>query len=569
MITTFLSKPIFTATKTSLALALALTSSAVFSADYYVHPTLGSDDNDGLSMNKPWKSLAKAKKQKLVAGDNLLLAQGQTFLGSLNYKKLKGTKDKPITITSYAPDNASNTKRAHINAAGQLYGIHLLDSSFVNVKNLSISANAGGIPDWVKEEVKKSQKWKGKKKFSPMRIGVYVESRGNETYSDIHLNNLLIKDVYYNKAGVSRSKKEVKSANGTQSYGWGIRFISRNKSQLANLSVTNSQITDVSHTGIKFTGKTQNVYVNKNIVFNVGGPGIQVSNMSNGLFSNNKVDSSGSNDDSRKWGRGSGMWTWSSSNILIEHNQFTNANGPGDSAGFHIDYNCDNIVVQYNLSANNAGGFCEILGNNYNNAYRYNISINDGYRVKGENNAFQEGKLFWLSGYQGDKKPRKGPFNSYFYNNTMYVSSEIVAKVAIDRMTKGALITNNIFHIMGDSKEVLGDQYNPAKKGKSKVKNMVFENNLFLKESNWPATIKVQDSAPLFGNADFVNPGGVKLADYTPQNKALVEDKGVEIKTLPKDKVGLNVGLKVTHDILGNKIIGKPDMGAIEISAQP
>ena len=34
------------------------------------------------------------------------------------------------------------------------------------------------------------------------------------------------------------------------------------------------------------------------------------------------------------------------------------------------------------------------VGNNYNCAYRNTIRVNDGYRIKGENNAFQEGKHF-------------------------------------------------------------------------------------------------------------------------------------------------------------------------------
>ncbi len=546
----------------TLLLMFSILSTGVFSANYYVHPTLGKDSNDGLSKEKPWASLWKAKQQKLKAGDSLLLAQGQVFHGSLSYKNLKGSEDNPITISSYTTDENAKPKRAHINSAGHLYGIHLLDSRNVNVSNISITANGGGIPDWIKEQQKK--KWNKLK--TPMRIGVYVEGKAKKTFRNIHLNNLFIKDIYYNKPGVSRSKAEVKSANGTQSYGWGIRFMTSGKSKLKNISVTNTTVIDVAHTGIKFTGSLDEVNVHHNIVYKAGGPGIQMSGVTNAHISYNKVDSSGNSDDSRKWGRGSGMWTWSSSDILVEYNQFTNASGPGDSAGFHIDYNCSHVVVQYNLSAHNAGGFCEILGNNYNNAYRYNISINDGYRSKGENNAFQEGKLFWLSGFQGGKKKRSGPFNSYFYNNTMYVSDEITTKIAIDRMTKGALIANNIFHIVGDSKQVMGDQYNPAKKGKAMFKNINFNNNLFLKDSNWPKDIKIQDSAPLYGDANFVNGGGVKLSDYTPQNIALVKDKGVEIKPIAEDDIGLKIGLKVTHDILGNKIVGKPDIGAIEIT---
>ena len=52
------------------------------------------------------------------------------------------------------------------------------------------------------------------------------------------------------------------------------------------------------------------------------------------------------------------------------------------------------MIVENNLSRNNAGGFIEILGNNYNCSYRYNVSINDGHRVKGKNGAFKRVKFF-------------------------------------------------------------------------------------------------------------------------------------------------------------------------------
>ena len=251
--------------------------------------------------------------------------------------------------------------------------------------------------------------------------------------------------------------------------------------------------------------------------------------------------------------------------MLIEHNEFRNANGPADSAGCHIDFNCKNIVVQYNISENNAGGFCEILGNNWNCAYRYNISINDGHRVKKKGVAFQEGKIYWLSGFVGKDRERHGPYNSYFYNNTIYVKSDVLAKMAVAKVAKGALLANNIFYIEGKSKAVLGDQYQPQEAGEAKIPNVVFKNNLFLKSENWPNDVLIQDEAPLFGNPEFVNAGGKESKDYMPTNIPLVQNKGIVIEKIPNDKKGLFVGLKVKKDILGNAIQGKPDMGAIEL----
>ena len=402
-----------------------------------------------------------------------------------------------------------------------------------------------------------------------MRCGIRMTPDTGPIMQDIILEDLEITAVFYEKPGFIRPDKEVRTSNGTQKYGWGIRVINRDKTAvIKNITIKKCRVENVSHTGIKFTGKDkniQNIIVSECEILETGGPGIQMSGVETGHIINNNINKSGNKNDSRKWGRGSGLWTWGSSNILIEKNYFLNAGGPGDSAGCHIDFNCKNVVVQYNFSANNAGGFCEILGNNYNCSYRYNISVNDGYRVKGENGAFQEGKTVWLSGYVGKKNERKGPFNTYIYNNTIFVSDSIISKFAFDKAASGILIMNNIFYIEGKSKGVLGDQYKPDKKGRSNIKNVVFENNLFLNSKNWPSEVLITDRSPLFGNPKFENGGGITIADYIPKNKELIVDKGQKINLIPKDQIGLTIDLRVTHDILGNPINNAPDMGAIEI----
>jgi len=520
---------------------------------YYFHPTLGNDANSGISKNAPFKSLSKIKTLKINPGDSLLLAINQTFTESLELIDINGTKEKPIIVSVYGTRYKND--KASIKTEKELNGILVENSSFIEISHMRISAN----PSQNQEIGLKNQ----------MRCGVLVTASNPKTYEHIYLNELIVKDVFYEQKGFSRSAQETKSANGTQNYGWGIRFITRNKEAvLKNIKVTKTVVENVAHTGIKLTANGQNhgiidFEISDNQVFETGGPGIQMSGAKNGHIFNNNVNKSGNVNDARKWGRGSGLWTWGSENILIEKNRFTNANGPGDSAGAHIDFNCKNIVLQYNFSANNAGGFAEILGNNHNCSYRYNISVNDGHRVKGKNGAFQEGKLFWLSGYSGKK--RIGPVNSYFYNNTLYVKSELDAKIAIDRISKGVLIANNIFHIEGTSKMVKGDQYNPEKEGNWEVSDVFFKNNLFLSNSSWPKESTLQDENPIFGDAQFRNKKGFQPEDFTPRNKELIINKGVHITKLANDSIGLIYGLSVKKDILGNDIIGLPDMGAIEV----
>lgn len=524
----------------------------IMAKDYYVHPSYGNDNNTGLSKEQAFKTLERVSKVNLLPGDRVLLASGETFFGALSLVNKQGKENNPIQVTSVLWDPNGILVPATIDFKGIPNGILIEDCSYINISNIQLTANGH---------------FKDSEKQSKMRCGVMISNNKSKLMEHITLDDLAIFDVYYENKGYLRGDEEVRTANGKQKYGWGIRILSNNSNgQLQTIKIQNCNVKSVSHTGIKLTGNNKNISnieISNNTVESTGGPGIQMSEVKDVHVFNNKVTHSGSSDDSRKWGRGSGLWTWGSSHVLIEHNKFLYANGPGDSAGAHIDFNCDNIVIQYNLSAYNAGGFCEILGNNYNCSYRYNISINDGHRIKGENNAFQEGKIFWLSGYQGEKKIRKGPVNTYFYNNTIYVDSTIVSKIAVDNTSNGILIANNIFYLKGDSKVVLGDQYKPDKVTGEVAENVYFKNNLFLNKDNWPKGIGINDTAPFIGNPEFANGGGLEAKDYMPKNLKLVQQNGIEILQLPNDSVGLMQSLKLEKDILGNPIKGQPSLGAI------
>ena len=535
-------------TKTFFAFTVGiLLNISAFATEYYVNVKTGNNKNDGTRPATAWKSLKKVNSKNFKPGDKILLATGQVFFGTIQLKQQYGKRSNPIVISSYMVD--SNNAKPVIDAKNHLNGIKLENCNFIIIDGLSIIANGGN-----------NNPKKG------MRCGILYTANEAGSYTNIAIKNCTIKDVFFENENYQRGKDEVKTANGTQSYGWGIRFLLPKKSSLKDVLIQSNEIENVSHTGIKINGTIDNLNILDNTVYKTGGPGMQFSGITNGHIKGNDVNYSGSKDDSRKWGRGSGMWTWGCDSILIEHNSFRNANGPADSAGCHIDFNCKNIIVQYNVSENNAGGFAEILGNNWNCAYRYNVSINDGYRVKKKGVAFQEGKIFWLSGFVGKDKKRHGPYNSYFYNNTIYVKSDLVAKMAVSKVAEGVLVANNIFYIEGDSKAVLGDQYKPQEEGEADIPNVVFKNNLFLKASNWPKKVLIQDEVPVFGNAQFLNPGGNEIPDYTPTNVELIKNKGIEISLIPGDKKGLLQGIKVEKDILGNIIDGKPDMGAIELN---
>lgn len=534
-----------------LVVLLGLMNQNVMAKEYYVHPIYGNDSNTGDSKKKAFKTLQRITKNKFLPGDKIVLAAGQLYTESLNLINQNGTLQNPIVITATDWNKKKSNQPAIIDFKSLANGVLIEDCSFITLSNITLTANGYVNQD---ENIK-------------MRCGLLLNSKNSKLMEHIVIQNIIIKDVFYENPGFIRGKEEVKTANGTQKYGWGIRLINTNsKNSMENIRIENCIVNSVCHTGIKLTGNNKNIkkiQLVNNKIENTGGPGIQMSEVEAIYVSKNTVSHSGCNDDSRKWGRGSGLWTWGSSNVLIEKNEFLYANGPGDSAGAHIDYNCDNIVLQYNISAYNAGGFCEILGNNYNCIYRYNISINDGHRIKGVDGAFQEGKVFWLSGYQGHKEP-KGPVNSYFYNNTIYSDASIEAKFAIDNTSKGILIANNIFCIKGASKVVLGDQKKRDAQNGIEVENVFFKNNLFLNETTWPKELKIEDSKPVIGNPLYRKEGGLKMEDYIPQNLALIQNKGIDIPTLADIQIKLLFGLKMEKDIMDNEIKGPPSIGAIQ-----
>lgn len=552
--------------------------------NYYVSSKSGADTDIG-SEAKPFASLNKINSLELKPGDNVYLKSGDKFNGSLQVLNESGSAQQPINITTFG----DSQNRAYIDAAGELAGIEIKNSSHIHISNIDIEANGG-----------KQQQLKDTKSAQAMRMGVliYIEKRYNKKIGYITLDNLKIHDIYHYDFGDIDRAGDVNTQNGTQAYGYGIRLFNRGngpKTLLTDITIKNSEIYDVAHTGIKATANNpklqttpypilkkliHNITLENNNLHDIGGPGIMFGGVNSSLVTHNITNRTGSSTDfdtgkadARKWGRGSGMWTWNTNDVLVEYNEFKNAVGPADSAGFHIDFHCSNIVIQYNLSMNNEGAFIEILGNNRNNSYRYNVSVNDGYRVKGQKErpygkATHDGKTLWFSGFVGMNgrkvNPNIAPVNNYIYNNTIYVDH--VAQVAAHQDTEGAVIANNIFYFKQ------GSHYLPEKRyqlvdGKNTTKSFTMTNNLFLQETDWPSVGVIENNNPILGDPKFINAGGDKVIDYQPNNNDLIANKGIAVNPMPNSN-GLqgntrSGGLQVTEDILGNTLDGDIHIGAI------
>ena len=535
-------------------------------ADYFLDATGGSDSNNGTSIDQAWATLTRASEHNFVAGDRLLLKRGQTFPGSLDFSTSRGTEGNPVVVSSFG----ESADRPIIEAKGEAWAIDLSYSEFVEVENLELSGKGIGVLTWRTPTVPRAD-------------------------SHFHFRNLYIHDT-----------TDTRESGG--SVGTGIYFITNNEGAqtFRDIRITGCRFEDLEGYGItinKWAGgdpRDANEHfhelleISNNTFTRLRDAGMQIGKTRYGLIRGNTVTDPGYGNT----GTGSGLWTWLCLHFTIERNTFIGARGETDSCGVHIDIGCVNNIVQYNLSIDCEGGFQEILGLSRNCVYRYNVSINDGRRVVGVNGARSEGRTLYLGGYTGRGNPQAGPYYSYIYNNTIFVSADIVSKYEMRASANSALFANNIIHVAGDVKDVRPNE---------NATNILFRNNL-VHQSKVPATPFNEVIDTIDADPQFVSAGGLDATDYEPLNKPKVVDQSLVLYRLEGDDYGVMDGynfdpelftnfederahlkadtpgytptgshgiitpeteganfFSMTEDFLGNPIVGDPDLGAIEI----
>ncbi len=498
---------------------------------YYVDSTNGSDDNNGFLEGAAWQSIGKVNQSTFLPGDEILFKSGQEFFGKL-IPPSSGDSSNLIIFGKYG-----GNERPTINGKNYKMCIDASAKEYIEFKDLILKNDAS--EDDATIEAGADEK----------RFGFYASVGFSGIKRNITLNNIKAYKIYPTNASGTENSDSYK--------GYGFQFTSTGlgENYYDGITIKNCEITDIGYVGIsinKWIPDTnpptaqyqQNVDINNNNLHHIGGSGMVFFNVQNFLIENNVVTYTGDHSlNSKQHGRGSGFWSVRSKDGVLQHNEFSHARGAADSCGAHIDIENDNVIVQYNVSYDNAGGFAEFMGANTNCIYRYNVSINDGFRVKWSNGATlqsnpemytasgekntQEGKIIWLSDFTGfDGQTNIGSKNNQVYNNTIYIGQDtngddITSLIRFENDTDSNEVKNNIFYVESES------TLNFTKSSTAGTNN-VFSNNLYSNfgpsNSFFVGTSDLTNSDPL-----FVNRGGVTTADYKLTLGSPAIDAGVFI----------------------------------------
>ena len=230
--------------------------------------------------------------------------------------------------------------------------------------------------------------------------------------------------------------------------------------------------------------------------------------MYNALVENNDFDKTGysNSTETRLAGRGSGMWTFRCKHVIAQYNRSYDVKGNGDSYGMHIDFGNEDVIYQYNYSQNSEGGFCEILGSNNRCVYRYNVSVNDGYR----NN---HGNTIWVSGFVGSGNDPIRSNNSYIYNNTIYYTENYSPNIEI--YARNTYIYNNAFMTTGGASIGSEGPVIDIANGSLSVSNNYFKGNINTSFQNRDNN-KIVDEWPGFHDASSLQMEGFKIYGGSP-----------------------------------------------------
>ena len=518
---------------------------------YYLSSSTGNDNNNG-SQTQPWKTLSKLSNTTLGPGDTVYFKKGDTFRGHYVVNG-SGTEGNLITFTSYGSGNQPIISGSSHDDGGGDYREAILVTNHDNMvfDGLEIqnhrTISRSGVGDLVS-------------------FGIRIEvSDSNVDLNNFSFRNMTFKNVY---ALYWVDPADQNAFNDFEVSG--LTFISSWGGIINNVIVEESYFTDLQRIGVHIKntmGKTStkrntNFVFRNNEFFQIGGTCVLPIRTENCLIENNIFNQPGAKTNDKMIGRGSAVWNWYSINTIVQYNQAVNAKGILDSHGIHVDHSNVDTFIQYNYMQDCEGGFVEILGGNQRAVYRFNISVNDGWRVNP--NWVNSDHTIWLNDKIGGQSGHPS-YDSYIYNNTVVInkSGNDAFDTAIDINGQNTRIFNNIFYAVNGSG--IGNQ-----QGNYSDPNLMMTNNLFF--GNIRNNFKTIDTNRIEVNPVFYNEQSGDQYGFQIDASSQAIDAGAAYTgnyahpAIPVDASTIFANLEEypTVDFFGNSLSGDstPNIGA-------
>lgn len=516
-----------TATALLLGIMLAVScSTATQQRTFYVSPN-GDDSAEGTSAKTAWQTLDKVSGTTFQPGDVILLEGGKTLSGKLDLKG-SGTKEKPITLSSYG------TGRSVVKTGdAEGYAITLNNVGGWVIDNIEITS--GAAPQ-----------------VGVCRGGILVTVDDTTTTLDgITIRNCFIHDIWGQMGGTKMRSSAIFIS--------GRRGMFKNSSlpyMMSDVLIEDNRIERVDKTGIVVGGIREGLVVRGNYMDDVGGDGIIVSEAYKGLVEYNEIHRSclrsGYLDlpgDDGWWPHTAACWLDHCEETIMQFNQVYNTGREpknGDGEAYDFDFYCKNCVLQYNYSKEN-NGFLLLMYNINGNIARYNISENDKTHLVQIQGGMEEGSLL---------------YNNVFYVDHGTLDIDFFLGNATDKVIRtpeqlGARFVNNVFYATGQgrfrcvySKRL--DETNFSFDETSRADypaGTMFENNCYF--GPWKNGIP-DDPSAIQADPMFIVPGSGALGYALMEGSPLID-------------AGIDVADNGGRDYFGNSLAdGKNDVGAVE-----
>ncbi|MFF3933092.1 right-handed parallel beta-helix repeat-containing protein [Streptomyces hirsutus] len=328
---------------------------------FYVSPE-GDDRNDGMSSEKPWRSLDHANTVHFRPGDRLRLKGGERFRGSVTLEEGEaGSSMQPVVIESYGVGRATIVPRG-------ASGITVHNTAGVEIRDVSLVGDHKALREGVGIAFRNSLL--GTRRLDHVRI-TNVEARGFQNgisvgteegavagYSDVRITDASVHDNL--EAGLVF---------------YGPRF------EAARPAYAHDDLRIEGVRAYSNTGDPQSDQRNT-------GSGIVLGSVRNATVVRSVAHDNGSKSAAAAEEGPEGIWVYDSTRVVLENNtSYHNRTGSRvDGGGFGLDNNVSHSVMQYNLAYGNDGpGFLvysgQPTGAHRNNIVRFNMSWDDARKL--------------------------------------------------------------------------------------------------------------------------------------------------------------------------------------------